>query len=73
MQARTAFGWRLLAASALVALAGCTNTTATSGNAPTVTARVAADPAGSRQSVSEVSEALGQRLDSMVSPRQAGH
>lgn len=72
MQARTTFGWKLLATSALVALAGCTNTTTTAGNTPTVTARTAGDPAGGRQSISEVSEALGQRLDGMVSARQTG-
>jgi hypothetical protein len=65
----------LLVLSALIALAACTNATppATS-NASNGAVRVAGDNSGSggSHSVTAVSDALGQRLDGMLSARQTG-
>jgi hypothetical protein len=82
MQARTAAGgrmpqhWRLyLALPALIALAACSNTTTpASTDASSGAVRVAGDGSGSggAHSVNAVSDALGQRLDGMLSARQAG-
>jgi hypothetical protein len=64
----------LLALPALVALAACTNpTSTTSTNASAGATRVGDNTgAGGTHSVNAVSDALGQRLDAMVSARQTG-
>jgi len=66
MQAQTASGWTLLAAASLLVLAACGNWPFASGNAAAT--RVAGN--GGMDSVVAVSDALGQRLDSMLSARQ---
>ena len=73
MQARTAFGWRLLAVSALIASTGCANPVSTASNTPAGVTRVAGDATGGAKghSVTAVSDALGQRLDGMLSSRSA--
>jgi len=74
MQARTAFGWRLLAVAALIASTGCSNTVSTASNTPAGATGVAGDAMGgaSDHSVTTVSDALGQRLDGMLSSRSTG-
>jgi hypothetical protein len=63
----------LLALPALVALAACTNpTSTTSTNASAGVTRVGDNGSGGTHSVNAVSDALGQRLDAMVSARQTG-
>jgi hypothetical protein len=67
MQAQTASGWTLLAVASLLVLAACSNSpSSASGNA--VATRVAGN--GGMDSVAAVSDALGQRLDTMLSARQ---
>lgn len=76
MQARNASGCRLLVVSSLLVLTACANATPpVSGNAATGATRVAGvDPGnGGTNSVTAVSDALGQRLDSMLNTRQASH
>jgi hypothetical protein len=76
MQARMAFGWKLLVVSSLLVLAACANATPpVAGNAATGTTRVAGvDPgSGGTNSVTAVSDALGQRLDGMLMARQTSH
>lgn len=73
MQFRNQAGWALLAVSALVALAACTNTTNTGANDPSGGTRVANTTNDSNaHSVGTVSDALGQRLDNMLSSHQGG-
>jgi len=67
-------GWTLLLAlSALYALTACTSpasTTPTTASAGMM--RADSNAGGGTHSVNAVSDALGQRLDAMVSTRQAG-
>jgi hypothetical protein len=71
MQSTCLSGWALLAVSATVALAACTNPQNAAANDPSARApriATAASPGG--HSVNDVSDALGQRLDAMLSARQ---
>jgi hypothetical protein len=69
MRAQTASGWRLLVVSSLLVLAACTNfqssAARTSNAGGTQVART--DP------VTAVSDALGQRLDTMLRAPQVSH
>ena len=69
MQAQTASGWRLLVVSSLLVLAACTNfPSSAAGNGKTGATLVAGtDP------VTAVSDALGQRLDTMLRAPQVSH
>lgn len=74
MKISSVSGCTLLVASSFLALAACTNTTpSASGNATTGATRVARVNEGSdsTKSVTAVSDALGRRLDDMLSTRQA--
>ena len=73
MQKRVATGWRSLALLPLIAAAACTNPTPSpADNAAAGRAQVAgAEAANSTTSVNAVSDALGRRLDGMLSARQA--
>ena len=72
MQAQTASGWTLVVVASLLALAACTNSsTSASGNAAVSATRMAGS--SGQDSVAAVSDALGQRLDNMLSARQASH
>jgi hypothetical protein len=76
MQARMTSGWKLLVVSSLLMLAACAGATPpVSGNAATGTTRVAgADPgSGGTNSVTAVSDALGQRLDGMLNAKPTSH
>jgi hypothetical protein len=69
MQAQTASGWRLLVVSSLLVLAACTNfPSSAAGNGKAGATQVAGtDP------VTAVSDALGQRLDTMLRAPQVSH
>ena len=73
MQYKRLSGWALLAVPAVLALGACANSATTASN------EASADPtrglgnnAGGSHSVSDVSDAVGQRLDTMLSARQTG-
>jgi hypothetical protein len=72
MQYKRLAGWTLPAVSALVMLAACSNATNSVSNRQSADATpvVSATPVSSR-SVSDVSDAVGQRLDTMLAARQA--
>ena len=75
MRTRIDGGWRWVTVASLCAMAACTNVTTTGSSAgPGGGAHVTDVSAvhNDTASVSAVSDALGQRLDGMLSTRQAG-
>lgn len=73
MQHKHLSGRALLAVSAVLALAACANTTTTASNdASTDPTRLAGASAADSHTVSDVSDAVGQRLDTMLSARPSG-
>jgi hypothetical protein len=71
MQYKRLAGRTLPAVSAMVMLAACSNATDSTSNRQSADATpVASVTAASSHSVSDVSDAVGQRLDTMLSARQ---
>ncbi len=71
MQNKRLAGRTLSAVSALVMLAACSNATSISNTQSADATPVASATTASSHSVSDVSDAVGQRLDTMLAGRQA--
>jgi hypothetical protein len=72
MQYKRLAGRTLPAVSAMVMLAACSNATDSTSNRQSADATpVASTTTASSHSVSDVSDAVGQRLDTMLAGRQA--